>query len=233
MKTRAGGSFDVAAMADVPDPLGSLRELPALPRRPSLAKRPPTRADAAAMQRRALGGAVLYELLWLVLLNKRGDIHTIRGHTLLLEVAVPLAAAAIGLAAATARGGRGLGAAKPKLAVGALLAPTLFLAATVALAPHDVDPERFAPHALRCFALTAAFTAGPLALAAHVFRGAFAAAPAWRSAALAMACAALAAVTTALACSVGSAAHVIVGHGSMMLVAGAIGAVVGRRLAQA
>jgi hypothetical protein len=185
------------------------------------------------MQRWALGGAVLYELAWLVLLNKRGDIHTTPGHTLFLEVAVPLAAAAIGLAVATARGSRGLGAAKPRLAVGALLAPALFVAATVALAPHDVDPEGFAPHALRCFALTAAFTAGPMALAAHAFRGAFAAAPAWRSAALAMACAALAAVTTALACSVGSADHVIVGHGSMMLVAGAVGAVVGRRLAQA
>jgi hypothetical protein len=233
MNTRPPGSLDAAAMADVPDPLQSLGELPALPRRPPLAKRPPTRAGAAAMQRWALGGAVLYEIAWLLLLNKRGDLHTTPGHTLLLEVTVPLAAAMIGLVAATARGGLGLGAAKPRLAFAALLVPALFVAATLAFAPRDMDPEAFAPHALRCFGLTAAFTAGPLALAAHAFHGTFAAAPGWRSAALAMACAALAAVTTTLACSVGSAAHVIVGHGSMMLVAGSIGAAVGRRLAQA
>src|SRR5581483_2697830 len=127
--------------------------------------------------------------------------------------------AAIGLGVATARGRRGLGAPKPWLALLAVLAPVLFVVATLACAPADVDPEAFGPHALRCFALTAVFAAGPLAFAGHAFRGAFAAATAWRSAALAIGCAALAAVTTTLACSVGSAAHVIVGHGSMLLVA--------------
>jgi hypothetical protein len=233
MKMPAAGDLDLASLGRVPDPLVDVAKLPSLPPRVEPAARPRTRAGAAAIQRWALLGAVLYEVAWLVVLNKRGDLHTTPGRTLFVEVAIPVVAASIGVGAATTRGGRGLGPPKGWLAPLAVLAPVLFVVATLISAPADVDPESFGAHALRCFALTAVFAAGPLAFAGHAFRGAFVAAPAWRSATLAVGCAALAAVTTALACSVGSAAHVIVGHGSMMLVAAVIGALVGRRLAQA
>jgi hypothetical protein len=48
-----------------------------------------------------------------------------------------------------------------------------------------------------------------------------------------MACAALAAASMSILCSVGSPAHVLVGHGGMIAVAGIAGALAGRRLGQA
>lgn len=227
------GDIDLRDMGDVPDPLAGIAQQPALPGRIELRSRPRTRSAVAASQAWSLGGALLYQAAWLVLLNKRDDLHTMAGHTLLLEVGIPVVAAAVGVGAAVAPGGRGLGEPKARLAALAILAPAFFVIATLVAAPADVDPESFWPHGLRCFVLTGVFTVGPLLLAARAFRGAFVVAPAWRSAALATGCAALAAVTTTFACSVGSAAHVIVGHGSMMLLAAAIGGLVGRRLGQA
>jgi hypothetical protein len=112
----------------------------------------------------------------------------------------------------------------------ALLSPAFFVVATLLASPRDVDPAPFVEHGFQCFAWTALFSAGPLVLAAWAFRRSFVAAPAWRSAALGMACGAFGAATMSLVCSVGSAAHVLVGHGGMMLVAAVCGALLGRRL---
>ena len=73
---------------------------------------------------------------------------------------------------------------------------------------------------------------GPLVVAGWAFRRSFVAAPAWRTAALAMACAASGAATMSVVCSVGSPAHVLVGHGALMFVAALVGAGLGRRFGQ-
>jgi negative regulator of sigma F NrsF-like protein len=225
--------FDPDTIADFPDPAAGIAELPLPPRPPSLRDRPPTRSRVAAIRVSALCAALIYEGIWLAIFNKRGDLSALPRATLLAEVAIPLAAAGVALAAATAHGASGLGAAKGRLATLALLCPAVFAAATLIAGPADADGEPFWSHALRCFLVTGLLGLGPLVFAAWAFRRAFVAAPAWRVAALAMGCSAVAAATMTFLCSIGSPAHVLVGHGGLMLVAGAGGALLGRRLGEA
>jgi hypothetical protein len=228
-----GRELDAIALDAVPDPLPGLADLPLLPRRASPPARPATRSAVARSRMLALAGALLYELAWLGVLNKRGDLHSVGGRTLFVETAIPVVAAVAGLAAGAASGSRGMGVPKARIAAWALAVPAFFAVATVVGGPHDIDAESFWSHGLRCFVLTALFSVGPLALAAHAFRRAFVAVPAWRAAALGAGCAALAATTTSLVCSTGNAAHVLVGHGTMILVAVGLAALLGRRIAQA
>jgi hypothetical protein len=225
--------FDMNEIADVPDPLSEVGPWPLPPRRAGTLAASPTRSRVVAVRATALAGAIVYELAWIGLMNKRADIGTMPRATLVAEIAIPLAAAALALAAAAARGKRGLGETKGRMTTLALLSPALFGAATLLLSPGDTDGESFWLHTLRCFMWTALYSAGPLLLAAWAFRRSFVAAPAWRSAALGMACGALGAATMSLVCSVGNPAHVLLGHGGMMLVAAAGGALVGRRFGEA
>lgn len=104
---------------------------------------------------------------------------------------------------------------------------------TLLVAPADADADPFWPHALRCFLWTSLYAVGPLVLAAWAFRRSFAAMSSWRTAALGMAGGAAGAATMSFVCSVGTPAHVLVGHGGIMLVAAVAGGVFGRRLGQA
>ncbi len=225
--------FDFAKLADFPDPAAGIDRLP-LPQRPaSEVGRPPTRSRVAARRASALCLALIYEGAWLSIFNKRGDLAALPRSTLFAEVAIPLFAAAFAIAAATFEGVRGMGASKGRLATLVLLSPAVFSAATLLAGPPDVDGEPFWSHALRCFLVTSLLGLVPLVLAGWAFRRAFVAAPAWRMAALAMACSAIAAATMTFLCSVGSPAHVLVGHGGLMLVAGVGAALIGRRVGEA
>lgn len=220
--------IDIHRITDVPDPLEGISDWPLPPRRSVALDVSPTRSRVATVRATALGGALLYELACIVLMSKREDLHAMSRAVLLAELAIPVVAGLFALAAA-APGALGMGHPKGRLTTLALLSPVLFIVATLVASPHDVDPERFVPHALRCFAYTALYSAGPMVLAAWAFRRSFVAAPAWRSAALGLACGAMGAATMSLVCSVGTPAHVLVGHGGMMLVAGIGGALLGRR----
>ncbi len=220
--------FDIHRVTDVPDPLAGISDWPVPPRREVTLADSPTRARVFAGRATALAAALLYELAWLVVMSKRDDLHTMPRAVLLTELAIPVVAALLALAAAAA-GAQGLGQPKGRMTLLVILSPVLFFAATIVAAPHDVDTSPFLSHSLECFAWTAVYSAGPLVLAAWAFRRSFVAAPAWRSAALGMACGAIGAATMSLVCSVGSPAHVLVGHGSMMLVAALGGALLGRR----
>ncbi|HXN33544.1 MAG TPA: NrsF family protein [Polyangiaceae bacterium] len=225
--------FDLDRTADFPDPLAGIGELPVPLRPASPLVRPPTRSRVAALRASALGAALLYEGVWLAIFNKRSDLSALPRTTLAAEVAIPLAAAGLALAAATARGERGMGAPKGRLAAWVLLSPAVFVAATLFAGPPDVDIESFWRHVLRCFLVTGLLGLGPLGLAAWAFRRGFVAAPAWRMAGLGVACSAIAAASMTFLCSVGSPAHVLVGHGGLMVVAGLGGALFGRRLGEA
>ena len=98
------------------------------------------------------------------------------------------------------------------------------MAATLFAGPDDMDTESFWRHALRCFLVTGLLALGPLALASE---------PGWRMAGLGVGCAAIAAASMTFLCSVGSPAHVLLGHGGLMLVAGIAGAGVGRKIGEA
>jgi hypothetical protein len=225
--------LDLDLIADFPDPLAGIDNV-ALPPRPAAPLvSPPTRSRVAAVRAWTLCAALIYELIWLAIFNKRGDLSALPGKALFGEMAIPLTAAGLALAVATSRGERGMGIAKGRLAALVLLSPAVFVAATLFAGPADPDAESFWRHALRCFLVTGLLALGPLTLAAWAFRRAFVAAPAWRMAALAIACSAMGAASMSLLCSVGSPAHVLVGHGGVMLVAGLGGALLGRTLGEA
>jgi hypothetical protein len=221
--------FDLHRILDIPDPLENVARAALPPQRPQRLDRSLTHTQVARSRITALIVAVLYEAVWLAMLNKRGDLASVPRTTFALEIAAPLVAAALAIAAATGPGAHGIGQPKARLTTLVLSSPALFALATLLLAPADVDEEFFWPHALRCFLLTSLFAAGPLVLAVWSFRHSFVAVPAWRTAALGLACAALGAVTMSFLCSVGSAPHVLVGHGGVLLVGGAIGAALGGR----
>ena len=224
--------FDLDRLGDVPDPLAGLGDLPPPPRPAVALAASPTRSRVAALRATALGAALLYELAWIGLMNGREDLHTMPLSTLFIEVAIPAAAALVALAAAAASGKEGLGEPKGRLVTLALLAPLVFVAGTVVASPRDVDPDAFWPHALRCFVWTSLYAAGPIALAVWAFRRSFVTAPAWRTSALGMACGAAGAATMSFVCATGSPLHVIVGHGGILFVAAAAGALFGRRFGQ-
>jgi hypothetical protein len=228
--------FDIDRIHDVPDPLAGIAECAMPPRRGATRDESPTRSRVAAVRATALGAALVYELAWLVVMHKRGDLYTIPRTTLLAEIAIPIAAAAVALAAAATPGAQGMGQPKARLTALALLSPALFVAATLVSslgAAAEVDRDSFLLHCVRCFVWTSIYSAGPIVLSAWAFRRAFVAAPAWRSAALGLACGAMGAATMSLVCATGSPAHVLLGHGGMMLVAGVGGALLGRRFGRA
>jgi hypothetical protein len=222
--------FDIDRIAEVPDPLAGVTDWPLPPRSAGAPAASPSRSRVGAMRVTALGAALLYELGWIAVMSKRSDLSSISAARLLTELSIPLGAALIALFAAAAPGDRGLGSPKGRLMTLALLAPIVFALATVVSAPADVDTEAFWPHAFRCFFWTVLYTAGPVALAAWAFRRSFAAAAGLRAAALGIACGALGAATMTLVCSTGTPAHVLVGHGGMMLVGAALGGLLGRRV---
>jgi hypothetical protein len=224
--------FDPDSLGDVPDPAAELAPLPPPPRRFQPVPRAPTRADRATTRARALAGALVYSGVLLVLFNKRADLHAVPGRTLLLELAIPLGAGLLAFAAATAPGRAGVGWPKTRLVAVALCAPALFALGSWLAGPRDFDPEPFVGHGIRCLVVTGLFTLGPLLFAAWAFRGAFVVSAGWRAAALGVACAALGATAMSLICSVGTPAHVIVGHGGFMVIAGVAGAAFGRRIAR-
>ena len=205
--------------------------LPPLRVRPPV--RPSTRSEVKRLRTLAFGAALAYEAVWLAMLKERGDLRAVSARTLLVEVAIPLVMAVAAVLAALWRGSKGIGASRSRLMAWALVAPPLFIVATVLGAPADADPESFWPHALRCFLFTATFSLGPIWLVTRAYRHAFVVASAWCVTALFVASAALAAATMSLVCSVGSAAHVLVGHGSVMVLVGIAGAVIGRRIGEA
>jgi hypothetical protein len=222
--------FDSDVLGDVPDPAAELVSIPAPPRRFQPARRTPTRADRRATRARALAGALVYSGVLLVLFNKRADLYAVPGRTLLLELAIPLGAGVLAFAAASAPGRSGVGWPKPRLVAVALAAPAFFAVGSWLAGPRDLDPEPFVGHGLRCLAVTSLFTLGPLLFAAWAFRGAFVVSAGWRAAALGVACAALGATAMSLICSVGTPAHVVVGHGGVMAIAALAGAGFGRRI---
>ena len=227
--------FDLDRIGDVPDPLAGLDERPLPPLRVAAAPSP-TRSHVASARMIAFGAALLYEAAWLLVMNKRDDLHALGPVKLLFEVAIPIGAAVLALTAAAAPGERSLGEPKARLATLAILSPALFVVATIALSSAapvgESDSGSFWLHCFRCFAWTSLYSAGPMVLAGWAFRRSFVVAPAWRTAALAMACAATGAATMTFVCSVGSPAHVLIGHGGMMFVAALIGAALGRRFGE-
>lgn len=226
--------LDLDQLADIGDPFAEDARAPIRPRDRSRTPpgRSPTRARMQAIRGIALAAALFYDAAWLLFHERRGDLTQQAPWGLALGIAIPLAAASAALAAATRRGPRGLGAPAARIAALALGAPVLFAAATLVAAPPETGDPLFWRHAAGCMAVTGLLTLGPLALGLWAFRRAFAAAAGWRAAAVGVAAGGLAAATMSLACPITTAAHVIVGHGLAMIVAGLAGALLAPAIAR-
>lgn len=220
-------------LVDIPDPLASSRHAPP-PMPPLPAVKSPTRAERKRSLTFVIGAAVVYQIAWLAFVEHRADLSRSSPTLLALGVVVPLLLGVDVLRTAVRGGTRGLGASVLMLRVEIFATPVFFALASLALASRVTDETApFLDRAIRCVAVTCALSAPPMLALTWIFRHAFVAASAWRSAALGVACGALGAATMSLACSHGEALHVIVAHGSMMVIGGGLGALVGRTIARA
>jgi hypothetical protein len=225
--------FDLNRLADIGDPFAEDASAKVRPMDPSRTPEwSPTRSRMRALRAVALAAALLYDAAWLVLRERRPDLASMSTAGLVLGIAIPLTAAVLALGAAMRSGPRGLGLPAARMAASAIAVPVFFAAATLVAAPPDAGDPLFWRHAAGCMAVTAILTLGPLALALWAFRRAFAAAAAWRTAAVGLAAGALAAATMSLACPISAASHVILGHGLVMIVAALAGALLAPALAR-
>jgi hypothetical protein len=222
------GKLDLHRLDDIPDPFAGAARSPVRPMQARSMPASPPRSRVEAARAVALAAALLFEASWLVAIERRPDLGSLSPGRLAVGLLVPFGAAAIALWAAARRGLRGLGEPVERLAIAATVAPAFFIVFTLLSAETAFQDGAFWRHSTHC-AMTAAFlAAGPLAIGAWALGRAFVAASRWRAAALGMACGALAAATMSLACPIDSALHVLVGHGSMILIGGLAGAIFGR-----
>jgi hypothetical protein len=222
---------DLDRLAEIPDPFPDAGSSPMQPGHATRAAYSPTRLRVRAIRAGAAVLALLYVAGWPAFVRRRADLGSVQPAELALEFGIPLLVAGLAVVVSGRLGRSGLGDRKAILAL-VLGSPALFAAAMAWTLP-DIHVDRFWPHTLRCMLLTAILAAGPLAVAVYAFRHAFASLAAWRTAGLGLATGALAAATIALVCPIDDAWHVLVGHGTMMLVAGAIGGLLGRRVCRA
>jgi hypothetical protein len=226
--------FDINRLADIGDPFAADASAPVRPMDPARMppRRSPTRPRLRALRAGTLAAALLYEAAWLVFRERRPDLAAASQAGLALGLAIPLAASALALAAATRKGVRGLGAPVAGIAALAVAAPVLFAVATMLSAPPEAGDPLFWTHAAGCATVTTILALGPLALGLWAFRHAFPVAAGWRTAAIGVAAGALAAGTMSLACPITTATHVIVGHGIVMVLTGLAGALLAPAVAR-
>jgi hypothetical protein len=227
--------FDLNRLGEIGDPFAGDAGAPIRPAdraRFPLRASSPTRSGVQKVRVAALVAALLYEGAWLVFVERRPDLGTASPGALAAGIAIPLCAAALALAAAARKGPIGLGAPAARVAALAVAAPLLFAVATAVTAPTEAGDPLFWRHAVGCMTVTAVLALGPMALALWAFRHAFAVAAGWRTAAMGVAVGALSASTMSLACPHTYAAHVIVGHGVVMIVTAVVGGLLAPILAR-
>jgi hypothetical protein len=228
--------FDLQRLGEIPDPFAGASARLA-PRPPPAEVRAamgpsPARGRVRSLRAGAFVIAVAYEIAALAVYKVRPDVASLPAWQLALGFLIPAAGALFALGAAVRGGDRGLGESPVRLRALTLAAPTLFVLATWIALPHRGDAAFWA-HALDCMVTTAVLGAVPVLFAAWVMRRSFAAAAGWRAAAMGIACGALAATAISLVCANEDAGHVLVGHGTAMLVLGLLGAIAGSRFARA
>jgi len=221
---------DLDVFANIPDPFDETGAAAGpVARRPDFFA--PARARVRTARAIAFAAALAYETLWLVVLKTHGGGRP--AATIAAGLLIPLVAGVAALSGAIRRGARGLGEPVAAIAGATSGALVLFVMATLLAAPADVHDGGFWRSAIGCVGVSSLFAMGPLAFGLHAFRRGFASASAWRAAALGMACGACATVMMSVVCPDGGGFHVLLGHGTAMVLGGAIGALLGPRIARA
>ena len=225
--------FDPDRLAEIPDPFAGWARSPERRVSPAQMARSPNRTRIRRLRYAAVAGALLCDAAWVAFVERRPDLASVSFSRLAFGLGIPFVAGALALSAIARRGEAGLGETKSRVATLAISSPGLFAAATVLVAAAEQPDALFWRHAAGCALVTALLVVGPLTLGLLAFRHACAVASAWRAAALGVASGALATATMTLVCPIGSAPHVILGHGTIMIVAGAFGAMLGRHICRA
>lgn len=225
-------NLDLQRLFDIPDPFEDAhRQVPptaALDRRPLS----PDRSRVRALRASALGAALAYDACWVAFFQVHGGGRSTTA--ILLGAAIPLLAGGLAWSAAVRRGVRGLGQVAGRIVGLTVGAVGLFALATLLVSPANADTgASFWQGAVTCLMRSLIFALGPLVLAALAFRHAIATASTLKTSALGVACGALAAVMMNFVCPDNGGFHVLVGHGAVMVLAGALGAFVGRSVTQA
>ncbi len=179
----------------------------------------------------AAGAVVLYDAAWPAIIERRPDLGTVSSSQLGLQLGAPLLASALAFGALGRPTGIPFGEPRGRTLGLVLSAPALFACATLLNASAQQD-GLFWRHVLGCLVVTGMLAAGPLALGAFSYRHTFASLSAWRAAALGVASGGLACATMTFVCPNGDAAHVLLGHGAILVLAGVVGALL-RRIVQA
>jgi hypothetical protein len=225
--------FDLDRLRAIPDPFAKAAEGPV--RAPPPRDLAPSWSRAAVRSARAgaLAAAVVYQGLWLALFEHRADVAVEPRVALALGLGVPLAAAAIALGGAMRKGRLGLGESARRLAALVAASVAIFVVGTLLKAPPDAEGARFWSHTAACMAITCALASVPIALGVWAFRRSFVAASRWRGACLGTAAGGLSAATMSVLCSTDGVGHVLLGHGIMMVVGAAAGALFGGKIMRA
>jgi hypothetical protein len=225
--------LELDRLGDIPDPFAGAAGAPVGAPAPRGMPPSPSRGRVRALRAGALAAALVCEALWVSTWEHRVDLASAPRVGLALGLGIPLVAGAVALGAAARRGGLGLGESSRRLAAFVAASITVFVAGTMMFAPPDTEAAGFWSHAVRCMAVTAVLAAAPLALGVWAFRHAFVASTRWRGAGIGTAAGALAAATMSVVCSSDGVVHVLVGHGLMMVVGAAAGALLGGRVMRA
>jgi hypothetical protein len=220
--------IDLKHLGEIPDPFEEAVHPPRRPMGVQGLPWSPNRSRVRALRIAAVVAALLYDLAWLAFAETRPDIHSIPPEQLASGLIIPLVSAAMAIGAGTRAGARGLGDPKWRVVAFAVAAPVWLVLATLLVAPHGPQVDLFWRRAAGCFFTTGLLALGPLALGVVTFRRAFVSAAVWRTAAVGVACGALASATMSLACPIGNVWHVLVGHGTILVAAGLCGAALGR-----
>jgi hypothetical protein len=220
---------DLEKLREIPDPFAEQVAQSPRPAAPSRREASPTRAEVHRLRLAAAAAVVLYDAAWAVFIERRPDLGTVQLSQLLLQLAAPLLASALAVGALGRPTGLSFGEPKGRMLALVLSAPALFACATLLSAPTHHD-ALFWRHVLGCFGVTVILAAGPVGLGVLSFRNTFASLSAWRAAALGVASRGLACATMTFACPDGDAAHVLLGHGGILVLAGVIGGLLRRNM---
>jgi hypothetical protein len=187
----------------------------------------PTRAEVMRRRRAALALSVAWLTVQFLAFGLRGDLAKLSAGYVLGLIGAPFSAGVLAIVAAARHGPLGLGARPALLVTLALVCPLIFLVAGLAMpAPYPGGESGNLMFGAYCLNSTIAWALLPIASAAAVLRGAFAAGALWRSALLGGGCGLVAAALFTLHCPVVGKAHLLVAHGGAVLFSALLGGLV-------
>jgi hypothetical protein len=217
--------FSIDDFASIPDPAGGASTRPApAPVPPSDPS--PTRAERRRRSLVAVGFAVAWVVFLVWRLGLRGNIGDAG---LLASLGLWTLVGGGGLALALRPDARGL---PPSLRVVQLILLALAALYVVGVLVRDAAapdvPIRWL-NVMGCLSWANLLAVGPLVVAALILRRSFLSFPAWRGAVVGAACGLGGAIGIHAHCAVETASHVLVAHGSAILIAALLGAALGAR----